>query len=45
MLEASDRIGHFKLRSATDLDEPALASFVGESVRLNREKGSPAARG
>jgi hypothetical protein len=40
--ERSERMGHFKLLGAGELDEKALAVMVKSAVRLNREKGSPA---
>jgi hypothetical protein len=44
ILERGDRMGHFKLRAASELDEGALAAMVRDAVRLNREKGSPTRR-
>jgi hypothetical protein len=45
LLEIGNRMGHFKVRAAGELDERALAAFVKDAVRLNREKGAPTARG
>ena len=45
LLERGDRMGHWKVKAATDLDEKALAAMVKDAVRLNREKGNPASRG
>ena len=44
ILERGDRMGHFKLRAAAELDEGVLAAMVKDAVRLNREKGSPTRR-
>lgn len=45
ILTRGDRMGHFKLHAADELDEAALAAMVRDAVRLNREKGSPTLRG
>jgi hypothetical protein len=44
ILERGDRMGHFKLRDAADLDAPALAAMVRDAIRLNQEKGTPTRR-
>jgi hypothetical protein len=44
ILERGNRMGHFKLRGPSELNEKALAGLVKEAVRLNREKGSPTIR-
>ena len=44
ILERGNRMGHFKLRGPSELNEKALAGLVKEAVRLNREKGSPTLR-
>jgi hypothetical protein len=44
ILERGSRMGHFKLRGPSELNEKALAGLVKEAVRLNREKGSPTIR-
>jgi hypothetical protein len=45
LLERGDRMGHFKLRSADELDERALATMVKDAVRLNKKKGNPTSGG
>jgi len=44
LLERGNKMGHFKLRGPSELNEKALAGLVKEAVRLNREKGSPTIR-
>ena len=44
ILERGDRMGHFKLKEGSELDEKALVAMVKDAVRLNAEKGSPTMR-
>ncbi len=45
LLQSSARMGHWKVRGPDLLDEAALADFLSQATRLNREKGSPTSRG